>query len=61
MTKVVTTQDGNHLVTDETGTVSFPTIDKAKAEIRRREMRQRSDGGLNIFTKHTQIQTGERA
>ena len=47
MTKLLTTQDGNHLVTDETGTASFPTIDKAKAEIRRREKRQRSDGGLN--------------
>ncbi|CAD7023265.1 hypothetical protein REJC140_00148 [Pseudorhizobium endolithicum] len=57
---VVVTQDGTCIIVDpEFGAVSGRSRDEAEAEIRRRKaLRQRSDGGLNIFTKHTEIQSG---
>ncbi|KKX29213.1 hypothetical protein [Rhizobium sp. LC145] len=57
------TQDGTAIVIDpELGAVSARTREEAEAEIRRRKaLRQRSDGGLNIIHRHTEIQTGEAA
>ena len=57
------TQDGTAIIVDpELGAVSARTRKEAEAEIRRRKaLRQRSDGGLNIIHRHTEIQTGEAA
>jgi len=59
----IITHDGNCIIVDpELGAVSGRNREEAEAEIRRRKaLRQRSDGGLNIFTKHTEIQTGRVA
>ena len=57
------TQDGTAIVIDpELGAISARNREEAEAEIRRRKaLRQRSDGGLNIIHRHTEIQTGEAA
>jgi hypothetical protein len=44
MTSILTTQDGNHIVADFTGSASFPSRAAAEQEIRRREdLRQQSE------------------
>lgn len=54
------TQDGTCIIVDpELGAVSGRSREEAEAEIRRRKaLRQRSDGGLNITHRHMEIQSG---
>ena len=54
------TQDGTCIVIDPVvGEISARSREEAEAEmLRLKALRERSDGGLNIITKHREIQTG---
>ena len=56
----IITSDGTCIIVDpELGAVSGRNRDETEAEIRRRKaLRQRSDGGLNIIHRHTEILSG---
>ncbi|WJR66985.1 hypothetical protein QTA58_22810 [Neorhizobium sp. CSC1952] len=60
---ILVTHDGTCIIVDpELGPVSGRNREEAEAEIRRRKaLRQRSDGGLNIIHRHVEIQTGRVA
>ncbi|WP_029620222.1 hypothetical protein [Pseudorhizobium marinum] len=57
----VITQDGTCIIIDpEVGEVSARSMEEAEAEVRRRKALRnlRSDGGLNITHRHSEIQSG---
>jgi hypothetical protein len=58
---IVVTQDGTCIIIDpDVGEVCAPTREAAEAEVRRRRAYRnvRSDGGGDVFTRQTAIQSG---